>query len=102
MYLQVENGAGLSSLVVSPAYILDSSPPVRGVIYDGPQPNQGDVDVFDLDYTTSLTTLYAHWQGFSDPHSAVVEYFWAIGTCSLCSDVQTFTSIGSATGKYPK
>ena len=66
-------------------------------MYDGPQ-TQGSGEVFDLDYTASLTTLSAHWRGFSDPHTGISEYFWAIGSCTSCSNVQEFTSVGVATG----
>ena len=78
--------------MVSPGYMLDSSQPLKGKVYDGPQPFQG---VSDLDYTTSLSTLHGHWQGYRSG----VEYFWSIGTCCFCSDIQPLTTVGSATCK---
>ena len=67
-------------------------------MYDGPQ-IEGSGEIFDLDHTTSLTTLSAHWRGFSDPHTGISEYFWSIGSCAGCSNVQGFTSVGVATGR---
>ena len=55
-------------------------------------------DILDLDYTTISGELSSHWEGFSDPHTGVTEYLWAIGSCAGCSNVQTFTSAGTATG----
>lgn len=95
--LAVQNGAGLTAVSSSLGYTLDVSPPEGGTVYDGPQ-TQGSGEVFDLDYTASLTTLSAHWRGFSDPHTGISEYFWAIGSCTSCSNVQEFTSVGVATG----
>ena len=94
---QAQNGAGLTSLSSSHGYILDSSPPEGGIVYDGPRPSEG---VLDLDYTTSLTTLSAHWSGFADPHCDISEYYWSVGTCSGCSNVQNYQSVGVATGKW--
>ena len=91
------NSVGLTSISSSLGYILDSSPPQGGIVYDGPQPSQGN---FDLDYTSELTTLSAHWEGtFSDPHTGIVEYFWAIGSCPGCTELQAWNSVGIATGK---
>ena len=91
------NAAGLSSVSSSLGYILESSPPQGGTVYDGPQPEGGN---FDVDYTSDSTSLSAHWGGtFSDPHSGIAEYFWTIGSCPGCSDLQGWTSVGIATGK---
>lgn len=81
------------NVVSSPGYVLDSSPPDIGVVLDGPPSDAGDVD-----YWTDWV-LAAHWAGFGDPHSGVVEYWWAIGTCATCSDVQAFVSVGLNQGK---
>ena len=96
-FLQALNGAGLTSVATSIGYRLDTTPPNPGTVYDGPQPDSGDI--LDQDYTTTTTTLSAHWRGFSDPHTGVVEYYWAIGTCRGCSDIQTYQTIGVAVGK---
>lgn len=90
------NSAGLTSLSSSLGYILDESPPLGGIVHDGPKPQQGN---FDLDYTADSTTLSAHWGGtFIDPHSGISEYFWAIGSCAGCTDLQGWSSVGMTTG----
>ena len=96
---QTQNGAGLAFLSSSLGYTLDSSPPEGGVVYDGPQP-EGVGEIEDRDYVSSLTMLSAHWRGFSDPHTGVLEYLWAIGTCAGCSNVQQFRNVGVANSKY--
>lgn len=75
-------------------YILDYSPPDIGVVFDGPPTT-------DVDYWTD-GVLAAHWSGFSDPHTDVVEYWWAIGTCATCTDLQPFVSVGLNTGESHK
>ena len=91
------NGAGLSSVSSSLGYILESSPPQGGIVYDGPQPQGAN---FDLDYTSDSTSLSAHWGGtFSDPHTGISEYYWRIGSCVGCGDIQSWASVGIATGK---
>lgn len=73
--------------------LLDSSPPVVGEVYDGPP--SGDVD-----YWTDAHSLTAHWRGFEDPHSSIVEYWWAIGTCDpSCQDIQAFVGTGLKQGQ---
>ena len=92
-----------------------------GVVYDGPRPQQqqqvdssgganstdgeeegeeeesGKERVSDIRYTTSLTSLSAHWSTFRDPHSPVLECWVAVGTCEGCSDTRAFRSVGLAT-----
>ena len=93
--LQVWNGAGLSTVYSSLGHTHDSTPPDPGTVYDGPPEWSRDAD-----YTASLSELSAHWTGFSDPHSHLVDYHWAIGRCGTCNDVQDFLSVGVATGQY--
>lgn len=84
------------SVIPSLGYTLDSSPPDIGVVFDGPPTSPSDVD-----YWTD-GVLAAHWTGFSDPHTGVAEYWWAIGTCAACTDLQEFISVGLNQGKYKK
>lgn len=77
----------------SHGYIMDSSPPVIGLVLDG-------VDIEDRDYLRERTSYAAHWSGFADPHSDIMEYEWAIGSCHGCTDIQTFVSVGLLTGMY--
>lgn len=93
--VQVRNAAGLVTTTSSLGYLLDSSPPDVGSVFDGPSSSHGDVD-----YWTDSATLHSHWTGFSDPHSDIVEYLWAIGSCSSCVDVQPFVSVGLEQGTF--
>lgn len=93
-FIQVKNGAGLVSVASSSSYTLDSSPPNIGAVFDGPPaPSPSDVD-----YWTDEGLLAAHWRGFNDPHTGIAEYWWAIGTCRSCTDVQPFISVGRNQG----
>ena len=86
----MSNVLGLAAVYSSNiGYLYDATPPVgEGVVYDG---IEGDDD----DYTTSDSTLSAHWLPYHDPHTHV-HYQWAIGTCKHCRDVQEFTPVGSS------
>ena len=70
---------------------MDTSPPEVGLVLDG---RYGD----DVDYLTNRSSYTAHWEGFTDPHSDIMEYAWAVGSCSGCTDIQTFISVGLMTG----
>ena len=94
--LQVWNGAGLSAMYFSLGHTHDSTPPVAGTVYD--TLTSGDVSR-DQDHTPSLSEVWGRWSEWSDPHSQVVEYFWAIGSGGSANDVQDFLSVGVATGK---
>ena len=72
-------------------YMVDTSPPVMGQVFDG---GYGE----DSDYFQERNSVSAHWVGFNDPHSNILEYEWAIGTCTGCTDVQGFISVGIQTG----
>lgn len=73
-------------------YVVDSSPPAVGLVLDG-------IDVEDSDYLTDRTSFAARWDGFADPHSDIMGYEWAIGSCYGCTDVQNFISVGLMTGR---
>ena len=47
--------------------IVDLSPPIAGLVYDGPVP--GD----DIRYQSSDTKLCCSWDGFHDPQSGIGE-----------------------------
>ena len=64
--------AGLFSDLTSDGVVIDTSPPVAGKIYDG---NQLGVD---LKYAKWTTTFTAHWDSFTDPHSPISRYIWAV------------------------
>jgi hypothetical protein len=92
MYFQAYNNAGLYSSASSWGAIVDSSPPVIGVVHDG--------GPTDLDYQTDRYVLNAWWQGFDDPHSGISHYRWMIGTCVGCDDVLPGQFVGQETSKW--
>ena len=96
--MQVWNGAGLSGIYSSLGHTHDSTPPYPGIVYDTLPYMSHDLSG-DEDYTPSLSAISASWAGWSDPHTLIVEYYWAIGTCASCNDVQDFLSVGVATGE---
>lgn len=77
---------------ISIGYIVDTSPPTAGVVLDG-------ANMEDIDYCIDRTSYTAHWLGFADPHSDVIQYEWAIGSCYGCTDIQSFVSVGLMTGR---
>ena len=62
---------GFSSKFVF-AVRVDVTPPVSGVVYDGP------VDNVDQSYSSSLTTVEANWNGFYDYESSIAQYTVAV------------------------
>ncbi len=96
-FLQVRNGAGVVSVSSSPAYTLDSSPPDVGGVFDGP-PTPSSPGGVDVDYWGDGRVLEAHWRGFSDPHTSITEYWWTIGSCPECTDIQPWLSVGIQQG----
>jgi len=75
----------------SSGYIVDTTAPLMGQVLDG---RYGE----DSDYLVERTSFSVHWVEFNDPHSDILEYEWAIGSCTGCTDVQGFISVGLLTG----
>ena len=71
--------------------LVDSSPPMPGVVFDGLSPPSGEGDA---EYWHNVDSLSAHWTPFTDPHSTIVGYWWAIGRCRGCTDLQPLTPVG--------
>ncbi|XP_053390115.1 uncharacterized protein LOC123523221, partial [Mercenaria mercenaria] len=86
------NAAGLYTATSSWAITVEATPPVPGKVYDGPPGSDGSC--VDIDYVDNRSTLQAHWKGFHDPHSAIVEYFVNIGSCKNCEDVLVKQPVG--------
>jgi len=63
---------GMFSDMTSDGVIIDTSPPLTGKIYDG---NQAGLD---LNYTKWTNTYSVQWDRFSDPHSPISRYTWAV------------------------
>ena len=71
------NMLGLETRRTSQQVVVDWSPPVSGQVADGNSTLQGEL--LDIDYQSNNGVISAHWQGFVDPESTVVEYHWCIG-----------------------
>ncbi|WAR05722.1 hypothetical protein MAR_021091 [Mya arenaria] len=84
------NNAGLFTMDTSWAFVVDTTPPDSGLVYDGPN----DGTYTDIDYMTSSNTVQAYWTHFIDAHTPVREYFVSVGTCKECDDVLTEQSVG--------
>jgi len=54
-------------LFLLPVYI-DETPPVKGNVKDGKDPNKDEV------YTSEPATVASTWSGFSDPESGLEDY----------------------------
>jgi hypothetical protein len=79
------------SLATSWAYTVVTSPPVAGHVYDG-VPKSGNQS--DIDFQTDTSALHVFWEGFHDPHTAVKEYYIAVGTCPGCDNVVGVQAVG--------
>ncbi|XP_070557450.1 uncharacterized protein [Ptychodera flava] len=86
------NGAGLSSTASSWGIVVDSTPPEKGVVYDGSLP-----DFKDQDYQTHVSNISVRWKGFNDPHTAIVGYSLKIGRCPGCNDLLEEQFVGLVT-----
>lgn len=91
--VRARNGAGLASTATSNGVKVDNSAvAVTGLPRDGTGA--------DVSSQTSTTAISANWSGvFSDAQSGITGYEWAIGTTAGGTDIQGFTSVGTATSK---
>ncbi|XP_060580924.1 uncharacterized protein LOC132737608 [Ruditapes philippinarum] len=93
--VKANNKAGLFTSFSSWAFVVDSTPPIQGTVYDGPLSLTGQN--VDVDYISNNATLHASWKGFHDPHTTLEEYFVNIGSCKHCEDVLVKQPIGIRT-----
>ena len=77
---------------------MDASPPLAGLVFDGSR-DAAAAHHPDLDYQRERGVLAAHWEPFSDPHSAVVGYAWRAGLCPGCGDVVPDQQLGLVYGE---
>jgi Bacterial Ig-like domain/Calx-beta domain len=85
----VDNAGNESPVAMSDGVTVDSTPPIAGVVNDGPGT--------DVDFQPSRTTIAANWTGFADVVSGIASYQWAIGTTPGGTNVQPFTNVGTST-----
>ena len=97
--LKATNNVGIVSAHSYGGYAVDASPPIPGHVYDG---NPGLITTAqkDQDFQTHTTTLHAFWEGFHDPHSSLIGYWWKAGTCQGCDDVLPEQYVGLQTSMF--
>ncbi|XP_038050540.1 uncharacterized protein LOC119723761 [Patiria miniata] len=91
------NRVGLISMKSYGAFAVDASPPLAGQVLDG-NPALAQANHRDQDFQEDRRMIGASWEGFNDPHSAIVGYSWRAGTCQGCSDVVPEQQVGMDTG----
>ncbi|XP_046345841.2 uncharacterized protein LOC124126446 [Haliotis rufescens] len=96
IYLTIKafNGVGLSTVAISRAMLVDTTPPTLGLVFDGTRPLAAPVRM-DRDYVTRIGDMGAHWEGFCDPHSSIAHYRIKVGTCSSCEDTMAEYEAGT-------
>lgn len=94
---QSYNKAGLYTMATSLAFVVDASPPVPGVVCDGPRHPM--MLCKDVDYIENSSVLNVHWTGFHEPHSTIMEYYMSVGSCRNCDDVLTKQPVGIRNGE---
>ncbi|XP_038057739.1 uncharacterized protein LOC119729229 [Patiria miniata] len=87
------NTVGLITLKSYGAFTVDASPPLAGHVFDG-NPAEAPANHRDRDFQEDRRVIRAFWEGFHDPHSAIVGYSWRAGMCPGCSDVVTEQHVG--------
>ena len=104
--------ADQSTSTVSESFLIDSTSPDVGIVYDGPGSDQnlncsenatfgensqcstrkfGDTDV---NYTNNTREIHARWIDFLDNESGVKEYFWCVGSQPMKDDIRVCESTG--------
>ena len=74
------NMLGLETTLTSQQVVVDWTPPEPGNVVDGNVTSPISHEYVDVDYQREEGVLSAHWSGFQDVESGIVEYHWCIGT----------------------
>ena len=74
------NMLGLETTLTSQQVVVDWTPPESGDVMDGNLTSPVSQEFIDVDYQNEKEALSAHWSGFQDTESGVVEYNWCVGT----------------------
>lgn len=69
---------------------------MSGYVNDGERKPGGTSS--DIDYQIEGSVIFAHWGGFSDPHTAMKEFLVSVGTTKGGQDVVGTQEVGLATG----
>ena len=104
--------AGESTSSFSKSFIIDSTAPMPGVVYDGlgsdANMNCSDNSTFgensqcstrnfqgtDVNFTSNTEEIHARWIDFRDNESDIVEYFWCVGKQQMTDDIRVCESTG--------
>lgn len=73
------NMVGLETVLTSKQVVVDWTPPEAGEILDGNRTMPMTGVFIDSDYQKDSGMLFAHWSGFEDSESDVIEYQWCVG-----------------------
>ncbi|XP_022103276.1 uncharacterized protein LOC110986013 isoform X2 [Acanthaster planci] len=87
------NTVSLITLKTYGAFMVDASPPLAGHVYDG---DSAHVPAHhrDQDFQEGRVIIRAFWEGFHDPHSAIIGYSWRAGICPVCDDIVPEQHVG--------
>ncbi len=104
--------AGESTSSFSKSFVIDSTAPVPGVVYDGlgsdanmncsenstfgenSQCSTRDFQDTDVKFTNNTREVHARWIDFLDNESDIVEYFWCVGWQPMTDDIRVCESTG--------
>ena len=104
--------AGESTSSLSESFMIDSTAPVPGVVYDGLGSDQNtncsvnstskenhrcstrDFQDTDVNFTNNTQEIHARWIDFLDNESDIVEYFWCVGWQPMTDDIRACESTG--------
>ncbi|KAL9987450.1 hypothetical protein ACROYT_G001763 [Oculina patagonica] len=104
--------AGESTSSLSGSFVIDSTAPLPGVVYDGLGSDQNtncsenatsgeghrcstrDFQGTDVDFINNTREIHARWIDFLDNESDIVEYFWCVGWQPMTDDIRVCESTG--------
>ncbi|KAK7493739.1 hypothetical protein BaRGS_00015068, partial [Batillaria attramentaria] len=90
--MEVTNGAGLTSLTSSEPFVVDTSPPEAGKVWNS-APNTTN----HRSYSTEIGVYRVYWSPFTDPHSGLHYYRVGLGSQASSPDVHPFVYVGLQT-----
>ncbi|KAI6656584.1 hypothetical protein LOD99_1379 [Oopsacas minuta] len=80
------NKAGLCVTASSDGFLVDISPPIAGIVWDG-------FSAVDQDFQSYRWVVGAHWYGFHDTESGIQKFEWCVGTQPGECDIRTWMNI---------
>ena len=107
-----ETQAGTITVSFSEPFLLDTSAPEVGVVYDGfgsdQNMNCSNNETFgedsqcstrnfvdtDIDYTNNTSEIHARWIDFYDNESDISQYFWCVGSEPMRDNIRDCESTG--------